>query len=53
MACSKHWREINTSLIRKREGKKPLGRTIHRWKDNNKMGLKEVGWKREEWTHLA
>jgi len=25
------------------EGKKPLGRPRHRWKDNIKMGLQEVG----------
>ena len=28
----------------KPEGKRPLGRTKHRWKDNNKMDLQEVGW---------
>jgi hypothetical protein len=27
-------------LIRKPEGKKPLGRPRHRWVDNIKMGLK-------------
>jgi hypothetical protein len=30
-------------LVWKPEGKSPLGRTGHRWEDNNKMDLQEVG----------
>jgi len=30
--------------IRKREGKRPLGRTRHRWEDNIKMYIQEMGW---------
>jgi len=30
-------------LVGKPEGKKPLGRPRHRWKDNMKMDLEEVG----------
>ena len=26
------------------EGKRPLGRPRHRWKDNIKLDLQEVGW---------
>jgi hypothetical protein len=26
------------------EGKRPLGRPRCRWVDNNKMGLREIGW---------
>ena len=29
--------------MRKPEGKRPLGRPSHRWEDNIKMDLKEVG----------
>jgi len=29
----------------KPEGKKPLGRPRHRWEDNIKMNLQEVGWR--------
>jgi len=29
-------------LVRKREGKRPLGRPRFRWKDNIKMALQEV-----------
>ena len=40
-------------LVRKPEGKKPLGRPRHRWEDNNKMGLQEVGWGGTNWIDLA
>jgi hypothetical protein len=31
-------------LVRKPEEKRPLGRPRHRWEDNIKMDLEEVGW---------
>jgi hypothetical protein len=31
-------------LVGKPEGKRPLGRCRHRWENNVKMGLQEVGW---------
>jgi hypothetical protein len=31
-------------LVRKQEGKRPLGRPRHRWVDNIRMDLGEVGW---------
>jgi hypothetical protein len=31
--------------VGKPEGKRPLGRSRHRWEDNIKMDLKEIGWK--------
>jgi hypothetical protein len=30
-------------LVRRPEGKRPLGRPRHRWEDNNKMDLRETG----------
>jgi hypothetical protein len=30
-------------LVRKPEGKRPLGRPRHRWKDNIKMDIQDVG----------
>jgi len=30
-------------LVRKPEGRRPLGRPRHRWEDNIKMDLQEVG----------
>jgi len=30
-----------------------VGRRRHRWEDNIKMDLREIGWEIVEWTHLA
>ena len=35
---------IKRSLVGKPEGKRPLGRPRHRWEDNIKMYLQNVGW---------
>ena len=40
-------------LVRKPEGKRPLGRPRRRWEDNIKMDLREVGCDPEEWIYLA
>jgi hypothetical protein len=39
-------------LVRKPEGRRPLGRPRRRWKDNIKMDLQEVGWGMD-WIELA
>jgi len=31
-------------LVGKSEGKRPLGRPMHRWEVNIKVNLQEVGW---------
>jgi hypothetical protein len=36
-------RDVNRVLVGKPEGKRPLGRPRHRWEDNIKMDLQEVG----------
>ena len=36
-------RALYRVLVGKLEGKRPLGRLRRGWKDNNKMGLQEVG----------
>ena len=35
------------------EGKRPLGTPRHRWDDNIKMDLQEVGWMGMDWIDLA
>jgi hypothetical protein len=40
-------------LVRKPEGKRPLGRPRPRWEDNVKMGLQKVGCGCEDWIGLA
>jgi hypothetical protein len=39
-------------LVRKPEGKRPLGRPSRRWVDNIKIHL-EIGWDGMDWTNLA
>jgi hypothetical protein len=36
--------------LEKPEGKRPIGRQRHRWEDNIKMDLKNIGW---DWIHVA
>jgi hypothetical protein len=40
-------------LVGKPEGKRPLGRPRHKWVDNIKMGLREIGWGGVNWIDLA
>jgi hypothetical protein len=40
-------------LVGKPEGKRPLGRPRHRWIDNIKIDLVEVGWDGVDWIGLA
>jgi hypothetical protein len=38
-------RNAHKILVGKHEGKRPLGRSSHRWDDNIRMNLMEIGWK--------
>jgi hypothetical protein len=40
-------------LVGKPEGNRPLGRPRHRWVDNIRIDLCEVGWGDEDWIGLA
>jgi hypothetical protein len=40
-------------LVGKPKGKRPLGRPAHRWVDNNKMDLREIGWNGVVWIDMA
>jgi hypothetical protein len=40
-------------LVGNLEGKRPLGRPRHRWVDNIKMELREIGWVGMDWIDLA
>jgi hypothetical protein len=40
-------------LVRKPEGKRPLGRPRHIWEDNIRMDLREIRWEGVDWLHLA
>ena len=45
-------RGVHRVLVGKPEGKRPLGRPRHRWKENIKMDLQEVGGG-GDWMELA
>ena len=44
---------VHRFLVGKPEGKIPLGRPRHRWDDNIKMDLQEVGGSCGDWMELA
>ena len=46
-------RGVHSVLVGKPEGKRPLGRPRHRWENNIKMDLQEVGGGRGDWLELA
>jgi len=46
-------RGVYRVLVRKPEGKRPLGRHRRRWEDNIKMDLQEVGGVGKDWIELA
>jgi hypothetical protein len=53
--CGMHGRgeESVQGLMGKPEGKSPLGRRRHRWKDGIRVDLRKIGWGSVEWTQLA
>ena len=53
MARMGEGRGVHRVLVGKPEGKRPLGRPRHRWKDNIKMDLQEVGGSCGGWMELA
>jgi hypothetical protein len=54
-ACSTHGegRFAYRVLVRKPEGKRPLGRPRRRWEENVRMDLQEMGCGCEDWIELA
>jgi hypothetical protein len=46
-------RGVHRVLVGKPEGKRPLGRPRHRWEDNIKIDLQEVGGGFGDWMELA
>jgi len=51
-ACIEKRSNVYKVLEGKPEGNKQLGRPRHRWEDNIKMDLEEVGWGMD-WIDLA
>jgi hypothetical protein len=46
-------RKVYKVLVGKPEGKRPLGRPRHRWKDGIRMDLREIAWGSVHWIRLA
>jgi hypothetical protein len=46
-------RKVYKVLVRKPEGKIPLGRPRHRWEDGIRMDLGEIGLGGVDWIRLA
>jgi hypothetical protein len=40
-------------LVGRLEENKPVGRPRHKWEDDVRMHLREMGWDDEDWIHLA
>jgi hypothetical protein len=53
VACIGNKRTAYKIVVGKPEGRRPLGRTGHRWKDNIKMDLREIGWDGRNLIHQA
>jgi hypothetical protein len=53
VACMREERGVHRVLVGKPERKRPLGRPTHRWEDNIKTELQEVGVGCEDWMELA
>jgi hypothetical protein len=49
-ACN---RNAYKNLVGRPEGKIPVGRTRHRWKDNIRMDLREIGCEVVDWIHMT
>jgi hypothetical protein len=46
-------RYVYSLLVGRPEGIKPLGRCWHRWEDNSRMDLQEVGCGDMDWMNLV
>jgi hypothetical protein len=53
VACMGKGKGVYRVLVGRPEGKRPLGRPRHRWEDNIKMGLREIGINGVNWIQLA
>jgi hypothetical protein len=55
MICSTYGREEGKYkvLMAKPEERRPLRKLGHKWVENIKIDLQEIGWERVGWIHLA
>jgi hypothetical protein len=53
VACMWEGRGVYRFLVGRPKGKRPLGRPRHRWEDNIKMDLRDIGIDGVNWIQLA
>jgi hypothetical protein len=53
VACMGEVRGAYNILVRRPEGRRPLGRPRRRWEDNIKMDLREIGFGYVDWIQWA
>jgi hypothetical protein len=53
VACMGEGRGVHRILVGKPECKRPMGRPRHRWEDNIKLELREIGIDGMNWIQLA
>jgi hypothetical protein len=53
VACMGEMRNAYKTSVGYPEAKRPLGRPKHRWEDNIRMDLREIGWQGVNWILLA
>jgi hypothetical protein len=53
VSCMGEKRSAYRILVGRHEGRQQLERPRHRWEDNIKMALQEVGWEGMDWIELA
>jgi hypothetical protein len=46
-------RNVYKTLVQEPEGMRPLGRPTHKWDDNIRKYLKDIGYDNMDWFHLA
>jgi len=46
-------RKPEGQMIRKLEGQRSLRRPRHRWENNIRMDLREIGWETVDWIYLS
>jgi hypothetical protein len=46
-------KSVYSTLVEKPGGKRPLGRHRHRWEDNIRMDIREIGWEIVDWMRLT
>jgi len=53
VAHMEEWRGVYSVLVGRPEVKRPLGRPRHKWEDNIKLDLREIGINGVNWIQLA